>query len=217
MDPRERLDDQESGIQDALRGLQAKIWTALPGIIQSFNAQAMTAVVQPAVQLTRTNQDGSTSQVTIAQCKDCPVVFPHGGGVSLTFPIADGDECLLVLASRCIDAWWQQGGVQPQMEVRLHDLSDGFCIPGPYSQPKVIPNASTTTAQLRSDAGTVYVEVDPRGPGTVNVVAPASLNVTSPDTTTSGNVLVGTGASGSFTTFNGLTVTVQDGIITNIF
>lgn len=32
-----------------------------------------------------------------------------------------------------------------------------------------------------------------------------------------GNVTVGTGASGSFTTIEGITVTVQDGIVTNIF
>ena len=31
------------------------------------------------------------------------MVFPGGGGFALTFPVAAGDECLVVFASRCID------------------------------------------------------------------------------------------------------------------
>ena len=64
-----------------------------------------------------------------------PVVFPGGGGFALTFPVAAGDECLVVFASRCIDAWWQSGGVGEPMEPRMHDLSDGFALIGVRSQP----------------------------------------------------------------------------------
>jgi hypothetical protein len=89
-----------------------------------------------------------------------PIVFPASGGFLLTLPLAAGDEVLVVFASRCIDSWWQSGGVGRPMEARMHDLSDGFAIPGPRSQAK-LPGAavSTTKAQLRNNAGTVYLQV----------------------------------------------------------
>lgn len=45
----------------------------------------------------------------------------------------------------------------------------------------------------------------------------AGIEITSPGTSTSGNLVAGTGASGSFTTPTGQIVTVQNGIITNIY
>jgi hypothetical protein len=45
----------------------------------------------------------------------------------------------------------------------------------------------------------------------------SSVAVTAPALSTTGNVVVGTGASGTFTTPTGQTVTVQDGIVTNIY
>ena len=163
MDRLERADSPQDNMLRVLAGLQATIWTSLPGIIQSFDATKQTAVIQPALKAWVQASDGSFSWVTLPLLVDCPVQFAGGGGVSLTYPLAKGDECLVVFASRCIDAWWQSGGVQVQAELRMHELSDGFCIPGIKSVPRVIAGISTTTAQLRNDAGTVMVEVDPAG------------------------------------------------------
>jgi hypothetical protein len=81
----------------------------------------------------------------------------------MTFPVKDGDEGLVVFASRCIDKWWRDGGVQEQTEYRMHDLSDGFAIPGFRSQKRTLDNVSTTAVQLRSDDGKKYVELDDKG------------------------------------------------------
>lgn len=180
MDPRQRLDSPSTAIQMAAKARQSQIWTALPGIIQSFNAVAMTCEVQPAIQGVLSNpKTGAASTVNLPLLVDCPVQFPGGGGVTLTFPITKGDECLVIFASRCIDAWWQQGGIQPPMVYRMHDLSDGFVLPGVRSQPRVLAGISTTAAQLRSDDGDAYVEVDPVG-HIVNIVAPGGCNITGP-------------------------------------
>jgi len=50
----------------------------------------------------------------------------------------------------------------------------------------------------------------------VTVTAASSVNFVTPVVTTTGNLVVGTGATGSFPTGAGETVTVQDGIIVNI-
>ena len=149
--------------QDAYAvGREAMLWTALPGIVQSFDPQTMTCEVQPAIQGKVQNEDGSVSVVNLPLLLDCPVVFPRGGGCSLTFPIRAGDECLVVFADRAIDFWWQSGGVQPPAETRMHDLSDGFVLVGPYSQPQVLSGVSTSAVQLRSDDGQAFFELNPQ-------------------------------------------------------
>ena len=159
MDRRERYDDAQEAMRATHDGRQKQVWTALPGLIESFNARAITATVQPAIQGTVMAKDGSTSHVNLPLLVDVPVCFPHGGGVTLTFPVRAGDECLVVFASRCIDGWWQGGGTTPALDARMHDLSDGFAIVGPFSQKRVIANVSTQAAQLRTDDGLTLIEV----------------------------------------------------------
>lgn len=160
MDYSERYEDRVGALRAALVGHQASVWTALPGIIQSFDPDTLTAQIQPAIQSTFTGPDQQQKFVTLPVLPDVPVVLPHGGTYAATFPISAGDECLVVFASRCIDGWWDQGGVQPQSDARMHDLSDGFAIPGAWSQKTKLSNWSTTTAQLRTTDGTVYAEID---------------------------------------------------------
>lgn len=166
MDRRERVDDPEAALREAFDGLRAGIWTALPGIIQSFQSAAdrpPTAAVQPAIKIPVRNLDGTVASMALPLLVDCPVQFPSGGNCTLTFPVAPGDECLVVFASRCIDAWWQSGGVQEQAELRMHDLSDGFVLLGFRSKPRALAGVSTSTTQLRNDAGDTYVDLDPAG------------------------------------------------------
>lgn len=176
MDRRERGVDLTAGVLAALQGLQAGIYTALPGIVQSFDPAKRTVTIQPAIKAQVQAPDGSKSWVTLPLLVDCPVVFPGGGGFVLTFPLAAGDETLVIVASRCIDAWWQSGGVQVQAELRMHDLSDSFCLAGISSVPNVQSAISTTNVQLRNDSGTAYVEINPEG--NINVVGPGSINAT---------------------------------------
>lgn len=162
---------------------QAGLWTAIPAIIQSFNSNALTVTARPAIKGIVTDETGNAVSVSLPLLLDCPVVFPHSGGLSLTFPINQGDECLIVFASRCIDSWWQNGGIQPPMEMRMHDLSDGFAICGAWSQPKVIGAWSNSEAQLRTDDGTAYVAVNVSNKNctvktTANIVLDAGQTVT---------------------------------------
>lgn len=172
MDRRERFDDSVEGVRAAMDGRLAEVWTALPGIIQAFDAAAMTVVVQPSIKGVFTLADGTSKSVALPLLVDVPVVFPSGGGFTLTFPIAAGDECLAVLASRCIDAWWQSGGVQAPLEPRMHNLSDAFALVGPRSQPRTLTEVNTTDVQLRSDDGQAHVAIKPDH--TIEAVNPAA-------------------------------------------
>lgn len=161
----------------------SELWTALPCILDSFNPDLQTCTAQPAVQVSFKQPGGDIVWVDIPLLVDVPVIFPGGGGSTLTFPMASGDELLVVFSSMCIDSWWYSGGYGNRPpDLRLHDLSDGFAIPKPRSRPRALQNFSMSKAQLRSDDGETYVELDPVGK-IVNIVAPGGLTI---DTTPSG-------------------------------
>lgn len=185
----ERVNDSQEALRLALDGHQAQVWTALPAIIQSFNPGAVTCVAQPAIKAQVRAPDGSTQWVSLPLLLDCPVVFPRGGGCTLTFPIAADDECLIVFASRCIDAWWSAGGVQVQSELRMHDLSDGFCLPGPFSQATKISGISTSSVQLRSNDASTYIDLNPTSQK-VKIVAPGGFEVDAPTNLFTGAVTI---------------------------
>ena len=178
MDRRERFENPQDALMAAFHGLTADLWTSMPGIVQSFDPVTCSCTVQLSIQAKVENVDtGDYSWTNIPLLVDCPVLFPRGGRCVLTFDISSGDECIVFFADRCIDAWWQQGGIQQQQIYRMHDLSDGFVFVGPRSKPNVEGNISTTTTQLRTVDGSTYIELDPSGKN-INIVTPNNVNVT---------------------------------------
>lgn len=176
MDDRERSGSLEEAVLAAVRGIMAGTWTAMPGIIQAFDIDEQTATVQGSIQSEVTAQDGSKSLATLPLLIHCPVQFPEGGECVITFPVKKDDECLVVFASRAIDAWWQSGGVQPQVELRMHDLSDGFVLLGFRSLPNMTPSVSTTALEVRSKDGATFLALDPTAQ-TINLTAPGGSTI----------------------------------------
>lgn len=192
------LNDAEQAMRLVLDGRQSTMWTAMPCIVESVDLEAMTIKAQPSIQGIIEDESGKTQNVNLPLLADVPIVFPSAGGFIITFPIEAGDEVLVVFASRCIDSWWQSGGIGRPMEARMHDLSDGFAIPGPRSQPKVVENVSPTAVQIRNDAGTSYIEIEADG----------KIKMKSTEVTIEGNLKV-TG------TVQGNTATVPVGLTTH--
>lgn len=164
--------EQVFKMQDAL-GFDLRV--AAPGIIESVDFERQTCTVQLAIR-ERLNDNGNLSWDEIPTLLDVPFFIYSGGGYCLTLPIAPGDDCLVVFGDNCIDAWWQNGGVQNQVERRRHDLSDGFAIVGFRSQPQVVSGYSSGTAQLRNEAGDAYIEISGSN---INIVASGTVNVQS--------------------------------------
>lgn len=162
---------------------------ALPGIIESFDPDTVTCTVQPAIYGQRLSDDSVLVSEEMPILPDVPVVFPRGGGCTLTFPVNPGDECLLVFSDRCIDFWWQSGGVQEPVDPRQHDLSDAFAIIGPQSQANKISGISTSAAQFRSDDGSTYFEINP-DTKQITLVAPGGFAVVAPESTFSAKVTI---------------------------
>jgi hypothetical protein len=161
-DQRERWNDLEEASRIAQEAHRSDIWTALPAIITAHDVATGTIKANPATKLKHVKQDGTSEWLQIPEVADVPLQYPGGGGASWTFPVKEGDEVLLVFSSRSIDKWHQEGGIQEQAApFRMHDVSDGFAIPGFRSKPRKLSNISTTKAQLRTDDGTMVLEFDP--------------------------------------------------------
>lgn len=185
----ERINSLQVAVKNAMRGNNAQIWTSLPGILQSVDLVKMTCSVQPSIQVMVYDKKGKGKFQNLPLCVDVPLQFIGGGGYTATFPMANGDEGLISFACRCIDAWWQSGGVQPQAELRMHDLSDGFFIPGFRSQARKLSNISATSAQLRSDDGTNYVDVN-KTTGKVTMHAAIQVVMDAPTTVITGGLVI---------------------------
>ena len=108
------------------------IHTALPGSIISYDYTTQKAVIQPL--LNKVWSDGTTTPMPVLE--NVPVIFPRAGGASLTFPVVEGDTCLLLFIERSIDLWLTQGGQVNPDDPRKFDLSDAVAIMGlfPFSE-----------------------------------------------------------------------------------
>ena len=171
---KERLNDEQEGHRNAMDGALADLWTALPAIITAVNYDKQTLSAQPAIQAISEDKDGNDTHSNLPLLVDVPFQSFGGSGFVVTVPNLIGAECLIVFSSRCIDGWWSNGGTQPQMEERMHDLSDGMAILGFNSQKRLIPNYSQTDVEMRTFDGSTKIGLTG---GTVTITA-ANLHVT---------------------------------------
>ena len=200
LDFSQRQGDQTEVLRKFKSTFNFNLRVAVPCIVQSFDVDAQTIVARPAIREQLVDENGNKLWKDIPDLLDVPIVLPRAGGYVITFPIQQGDECLVIFGDSCMDAWWQNGGVQNQIEMRRHDLSDGFAILGCWSQPRVISDYSTDSVQLRNEAKSSIIEIkDTTDPDTttINVSTSGTANVNAGagtiNLTTTGTINIGSG------------------------
>jgi hypothetical protein len=145
----ELVNDEGAALRAHFDENNLNLHTCLPGHIVSFDSATQTAKVQPGIQRIFAQQ----GPVNLPELVDVPVCFPGGHDWFLTFPVANGDECLLMFSERAIDFWWQNGGVQLPAEYRTHDLSDAFAFVGVNSKPHALTSLRTDGPEIRTRDG----------------------------------------------------------------
>ena len=133
------------------------------GIIQTFNAEDLTAEVQIVNKRTLgLNKDGTQKTkdyalVTAKVCYCCPY---------LTYPIEQGEECILLFNDRELESWFTTGEVQPEAYPRMHDLTDCIAIVGLRSLAKMIEIAANClnlfykTSSIQLKDGSINIKTD---------------------------------------------------------
>ena len=105
------------------------------GIVQTFYPEDLTVDVLIANKKTvKLNKDGTqvTADYPLIRAK---VVYCNPFE---TFPISEGDECVMLFSDREIESWFINGGVNPEGYPRMHEKTDAVAIFGIRSLPKMI-------------------------------------------------------------------------------
>ena len=211
MDSQININDDEETLRVIIDANNAQIWTGMPGIVVAIDYDDQTISVQPTIQGIITKPDGTNKNVNLPVLPK--VLFQSFGNFdfAVTAPLKVGDEVYVQFASRCIDGWWDTGRISQQLEIRMHDLSDGVASLGYRSRPNSLPSFSRDSLQIRNRQGDCFIELNPSKnvkittPAMVEIIA-NSVNVTAQETTITsaeitmnGNVAV----NGSLTTSGG--------------
>jgi len=175
----------KSLINDRLKDVH----TALPARVLSFDAATQTASVQTGIKRLFIDNAGENETIrpeNLPVINNVPVIFPKGGGYSLTFPVAAGDECLLIFVERGLDTWHDTGKDSAPLGRRMHDLTDAVCYVGLSSMPAKIPVYSDSAVRLQSDDGNSHVEIE----GSEITVTATSVKIDADDSTITGALRV---------------------------
>lgn len=134
------------------------------GTIQAFNADNQT--VQVTINYKKTffqfqpeTQTYESILIDYPLIADCPLVV-HGGGLAhITFPVAEGDQCILLFNDRDIDNWFAGSTSNPNKTPRLHAFTDCIALIGPNNLNTVIANYDPVRALITN--GTVMNGINP--------------------------------------------------------
>ena len=153
-DPEKFYDNLPDLLEFAFSQMLKGIYTALPGVVISYNQGTKRAQVQPALDVLLT--DGETAeQPTVA---NVPVIHPSGGGFTLLTPVRAGDTVLMLFTQRGLSKFKQVfSRTEPDRE-GFFSLKDAVVLPG-FGALQVSPaTASGASMQSEDGANAVYVE-----------------------------------------------------------
>lgn len=185
--------------------------------VQTFNSvnQTVTATINYKKTYMEKNAQGQYNPVLkdYPILIDCPVVMLGGGPATLTFPIQQGDECLILFNDRDIDAWFASGQVGPLATQRLHSTADGFALVGVRSLSRSIVGYDQVNVALQNSIAKLLL-----GPAGVSLLAGAIGMHASPTSTglNAGTAEVAASTTDLIRIKNNITTlgTVLDGMLT---
>lgn len=167
-----------------------KVYTAIPAHVIAFDPARQVAQIQIGILRVDVNGQSCAPPPII----ECPVLF-LGDGFTVEFQIDAGCEGLAIFSQRCIDGWFQTGGVAANPLARFHDMSDCLFIPGFRPMPKVISGFANNGIRIRNKDGKQFawlkndgsISVE-NGAGHIRMSADGTVTINGVTFDTSGNV-----------------------------
>lgn len=141
-----RLSDSSitTSLRTAIQGVMSSIRVGMPGVIESYDANEQSCYVKPVL----TEYDGTELPILTR----VPVIFPQGGGYSITFPLSAGDHVWLLFSERDIDSWLEYGGQRAPISPRMFDWSDAIAYAGISPYNSALDNATTDTLVIGEES-----------------------------------------------------------------
>lgn len=137
-------------IVDALNGYLdsrlERVHTAVPGVIESYQAGTRLAKVRPMVKL----QTGKGVVIDLPVIDNVPVIFPASAAFSLLWPLQRGDGVIIFFAENGIGNWINSPGTSPVApdDAARFALTDAFCVPGLVPPAKAQPGKAQIEIDL---------------------------------------------------------------------
>lgn len=169
----------------------------LPAQVISFDRTKNLATVKPLIMVV-TVDDQHISRDSIAYV---PVISLGGGGFHISFPLKQGDLGWIIASDRDLSLFQQNLSESTPNTGRIHDFADSWFIPDVFRK-YTINGADSAAMVIQSTDGTTRVSISE---GVINITAPTSVTVTTPQATFSQNVEI----KGNLTVDQNATVTQQ--------
>jgi len=113
-----------------------RLHTALPVIVEKYDSDKRTVNAVPAIKV----KMGNNTYKQLPVITGVPVAFGGTSKLVIHYPIEKGDTGAVIFFERDVSEWLISGDISKVGSVRMHSLSDGFFIPGIYSE-KNIPKS----------------------------------------------------------------------------
>ena len=147
-----------ASILDLLTRFKREIYTALPGLVESYDAATRRATVQPALRLVLA--DSEESEVRQAPVMNVPVLLPSAGGYTVSLPIGPGEPVMLIVAQRDLTRW-KESYAESTPGPGIMVARDAVAIAG--FGPRSYTPANSGGIALQSDDGRRYIRIQSDG------------------------------------------------------
>lgn len=141
-------------IRSAIESRMVETHTAMPATVLSFDATKQTVSVQPSIKSKFT--DGTVQALPVIS--NVPVHFPRAAKGGVRFPLAAGDQVMLVFAERSLDVWKSKGGTVDPLEGRKFNLSDAVAYPGLFSPAAAEGSFPTANMELKWGSAKIILQ-----------------------------------------------------------
>ncbi|MBL9026002.1 MAG: hypothetical protein JNL21_27660 [Myxococcales bacterium] len=132
--------------------VKAEVFTALPARVKTYDAATQTADLEIVVRapLFDDIEETDIEHEALPVIPNVRVLFPSTGTMSITWPIAEGDEVLFVVSSLALGEYRRTGQPSDALDVRRNDLGcGGWAIPGVMKDSALLPTAETNALVLK--------------------------------------------------------------------
>lgn len=117
----------------------ARMHVALPGTVIAYDAGTGLADIELQVTDSFEDDDGDIVKEDYPTLIGVPVVFPRSKKAFFAWEVEPGDRVAVMFASQAIDPWIGTGTKSAPGDLRRHDLSHAFAVPGLYPMTEPVP------------------------------------------------------------------------------
>lgn len=168
----------EKAIDEAVYQYARQHRGCMPGVVSAIDTAGGNYTITPAITEPVLDANGVRQDIAIGDIPMVKLAVFGANGFNITFPVAVGDEGLLLFQDMCLDAAWQNGGSgNQQLDKRRHDLSDAIFIPLKWTQPSQLAEYSGDSLQIRSDDGETVIDLID---GQITISAGTKVQIISP-------------------------------------